>query len=256
MRAMTGGEISRAVLEMKRQSKKLKSNVYARQDQAKSYDAVCTPETLAYLENDHGVDRLYFYTTSGRDLQEVLSAISRPVTVDIVTRDEEEFSGELREAGFSVLARMRRLVNRDISTLMKTIKPSSLGGVALREDTEAINRKLWATFDTRISHLLSDRELAASIAKGEVLIVKERGSIITILQRSLDRRQFYINQVINEGESSYIHGLMGSELREFYDSGGRYMYAWVQDTNIASNKFHAKYGMRFDGLYDLIYVNQ
>lgn len=124
------------------------------------------------------------------------------------------------------------------------------------DEAAAVNRILWSTFDTRIGHLLDDRELAKIIEKGEVLIIKDHGEIVTLLQRSLDRRQFYINQIINRADSAYIHSLLGAELQKFYDSGGRYLYAWVQDTNIASNKFHAKYDMSFDGLLDLVYVRR
>lgn len=124
------------------------------------------------------------------------------------------------------------------------------------DEAAAVNRILWSTFDTRIGHLLDDGELAKNIEKGEVLIIKDHGEIVTLLQRSLDRRQFYINQIINRADSAYIHSLLGAELQKFYDSGGRYLYAWVQDTNIASNKFHAKYGMTFDGLLDLVYVRR
>ena len=44
------------------------------------------------------------------------------------------------------------------------------------------------------------------------------------------------------------------KIYEYIESGGKYMYAWVEENNIASLKFHQKYGMRHDGMWDLIYM--
>ena len=267
---MTGIELNRALMTIKQQGGKVYSNVFARLEPMKTYDAVVTEESVAFVEEDHGVNRFYFYTIAFEDLKAVTENISIPLTLDIVTRDESEYQSRIYDMGFTLLARMRRLVNKDITDIVSRIVAAknlagggrysnrmdevSSASVARIEDAKAVNRILWSTFDTRIGHLLSDEELTRIIEKGEVLIIKDRGEIVTILQRSLDRHQFYINQVINRADSAYIHSLLGAELQKFYDSGGRYLYAWVQDTNIASNKFHAKYDMAFDGLLDLVYV--
>ena len=254
----TGKEINNAVTDLKKQGLRIKSNVFDMIDALKTYDAVITAESVVYIEKDHGINRLKFYTSSSEDIVKILRDISIPITADIISKNSDEFSSEMDKSGFTLLARMRRLVNRDITeTVNKLIPPKFIrGGVALSSDTKAINNLLWTTFDTRISHLFSDDELAAVIEKGEVFTVKEHNEVVSVLHRLTDNNRFYINQVINLSDKECIHSLMYAELRKFCDSGGRYLYAWVQDTNIASSKFHAKYGMAFDGLYDLVYVNQ
>ncbi len=258
MAVLTGSEINLAVMEMKRKGRKVKSNVYTAANPSVEYDVAVTPETLVYLEEDHGIKRLKLYTVSAEDLQQVLERIPGPVTTDVITKDSEDLMCEMQNAGYTLLARMRRLVNRDITDMMKSMEPSDdpMVGSAHIEDAEAINRLLWEVFDTRVSHLLSDSELFEAIKRGEVFAVKEQGKIVTVLQRTIERNQFYINQVINRSDSFRVHSLLKKELFRFYENGGRYLYAWVQDSNIASNKFHAKYGMIFDGLYDLVYTKE
>ena len=254
---ISGTELNEALMRLKQQGKKVHSNVFGRPEPQRIYNAKVTMDSIAFVEKDHGVNRFYFYTADFADLKEVADRISVPLTLDIVTRNEAEYQKEVSAMGFTLLARMQRLVNKDITEAVKRIEVSEVlcgGGQAHVEDTEAANRLLWSTFDTRIGHLLDDAELARIIKKGEVLIIKDHGEIVTLLQRSLERHQFYINQVINHADSSYIHSLIGTELKQFYEGGGRYLYAWVQDANIASNKFHAKYGMAPDGLLDLVYV--
>lgn len=254
----TGKEINNAIMALKKQGIRIKSNVFGSIDMFKTYETILTPDSVVYIENDHGVKRLKFYTLSAEDLIKVLHSLSTPVTADVVSKTPNDFSFEMEKAGFTLLARMKRLVNRDITEVVSKMKPPkfTFGGVAHSSDTEAINNLLWSTFDTRISHLLSNDELAAVIEKGEVFTVKEQDKVVTVLYKSTENNRFYINQVINLSDKECIHSLMYTELQKFYDSGGRYLYAWVQDSNIASNKFHAKYGMNFDGLYDLVYVNQ
>lgn len=258
MTVLIGSEINSTVMKMKRQGRKIKSNVYTAANPLMKYNTAVTPETVAYLEEDHGIKRLKFYTVSTEDLQQVLGSIPEPVTVDVVTKDPEDLLCEMQNAGYILLARMRRLVNRDITEVMKGMELSNdpMGGSAHVEDAETINRLLWEVFDTRVSHLMSDSELAEAIRKGEVFVEKEQGKIVTVLQRTVERNQFYINQVINRSDSFRVHSLLKKELFRFYENGGRYLYAWVQDSNIASNKFHAKYGMIFDGLYDLVYTKE
>lgn len=36
-------------------------------------------------------------------------------------------------------------------------------------------------------------------------------------------------------------------------AGGKYLYAWVEAFNVASVKFHEKYGMKHDGMWSMIY---
>ena len=50
-----------------------------------------------------------------------------------------------------------------------------------------------------------------------------------------------------------IHALLLNRLAEYAETGGKYLYAWIEDKNTASIKFHKKYGMRHDGMWNMIY---
>ena len=66
-------------------------------------------------------------------------------------------------------------------------------------------------------------------------------------------KKFYINQVVNQGERKTIHAILLNRLEAYTNAGGKYLYAWVEDKNTASLKFHEKYGMKHDGMWSMIY---
>nr|MBQ6740143.1 hypothetical protein [Synergistaceae bacterium] len=102
--------------------------------------------------------------------------------------------------------------------------------------------------------LVDDKELAEIIKAREVLISRgDDNKIISILQTKTQPRKFYINQVYNSGNKSIIHAMLLSKLKLYCGNGGKYLYAWVEESNIASIKFHAKYCMKPDGFLNLIY---
>ena len=66
-------------------------------------------------------------------------------------------------------------------------------------------------------------------------------------------KKFYINQIINKTGKEVIHAMLLSRLDQYRKSGGKYLYSWVEEANIASLKFHNKYGMEHDGMWNLVY---
>lgn len=252
-------EINKAIKVLKLSGKKVYSNNFAPISAAG--ESIVSENSVVLIKPDHGINRVLFYTNDFCDLGKAISKVSIPLTLDIITKNKEDYNDELTTYGFKKFEVMRRLVNYDISEIVnkKTISLDSTkayGTIATPQDTHLINQKLWSVFDTRVSHLLYDDELEESINNGEIIIRKECGQVVTILQRILNNNKFYINQVYNGSDSVYIHGIMGTELKKYYDMGGRYLYAWAQSSNVAANIFHAKYGMSFDGLYDVVYIKE
>ena len=66
-------------------------------------------------------------------------------------------------------------------------------------------------------------------------------------------KKFYINQIVNKGKREIIHAILLNRLEEYIKAGGKYLYAWVEERNIASVKFHEKYGMKHDGMWSMSY---
>ena len=229
---------------------------------AQEWDATASELTLCLFLFEGGARRVQFVTSDSDDLARMLAAVKEPAAIDMVGRNPSALAGALAKGGFHPIAQMHRWANRDISAALggngiinKTYGNINSGGVAREDDARQILDIYRKTFDTRISHLPSLGELKENIDHGEVVIHREAGRIRTILQRTIEPKRFYIHQVYNDGEKAWLHGIILSELRRYYAQGGRYLYAWIQDTNIASQKMHAKYGMAPDGLWDVVYAN-
>ncbi|RRK34691.1 hypothetical protein EBB54_27640 [Schaedlerella arabinosiphila] len=223
-------------------------------------------ESFMFSYDDHGVKRLIYYASDEETLEKLLCKAGnekgkREYVVEFLSRNVNENKEVFERAGYVGLARMMRMSTSDCGNVfdhvsMSESKIDSMGKQAGITDTEVINRKLWSVFDTRISHLVSDDELKEMIRKGEVYIHKGKmGNVDAILQTHMQPRKLYINQVFNGAEKRVIHDMLQRRIREYIQAGGKYMYAWVEKDNIASLKFHQKYGMRHDGMWDLVYAS-
>ena len=119
----------------------------------------------------------------------------------------------------------------------------------------SINGCLHEIFDTKVSHLPSDEELSKSVERGEVEIHCDKNSAIdAILQVVVKPQNFYINQIYNGTEKKIIHSMHQKRLKKYSAQCWIYAYAWVEKDNVASIKFHEKYGFKFDGLWNMVYV--
>lgn len=218
-------------------------------------------DSFIFSYEDHGVNRLVYFAEDEGKLSELLKLPQEDVCfVEFMTRDPKENGERLGEAGFVPCARMMRLVNPDCRQLngdALALGDGDRGALADRTAAHEINQCLWSTFRTEISHLLTDEELAAEIGKGHTRIHRDSsGRIDAILQADVMPKKFYINQIVNQGDRRNIHAMLQTELAEYTSNGGKYLYAWVEDDNIGSQKFHGKYGMKHDGMWSMIYTNK
>lgn len=203
---------------------------------------------------DHGVNRLGFFVEDKNELPELLRRVEvGRYYLEYMTKDEKEFI-----PGLQSVARMKRLANPDCRTVFEEsgvllYQDNAIGEMAKPEDAPEINRLLWSVFHTEVSHLLWDDELAASIRKGQITVHRD-GGIDAVLMADVMPRKFYINQIVNQGEKKIIHAMLLNRLARYIENGGKYLYAWVEEGNTASMKFHAKYGMKHDGMWDMIWL--
>lgn len=267
MEARSEAFISDHIRRLKAGGKRVFSNSYlrfARNEQ--KWETAVSPASILILNVDHGVHRLLFYTTDFRDLGKIIrNSLERAeeYVIEIVSKDENLYKEELESMGFAVLARLCRVSVKDISPVfhegngISQMVDASIPTGAKVEDADSILETLWNVFDTRISHLPDRNEICRSIQRGEFCIYKDGDlNVKTILQSVEAPKSFYINQVYNSERKEVIHSIMYEKLKSYHVSGGRYVYAWVDETNLASLKFHAKYGMQPDGLYTSVYTYQ
>ena len=237
------------------------SNIYSF-DFIKNVTAVFMSENaVAAFYDDHGVTRTVFCASAKEELPELISQYKgRELVAEIVSRNPEECRELLSSCGFEVFTELRRLSTSDCTELSENVSryfDASVGYFPKKSEAPEINRFLWDTFDTRVSHLLSDEEISEIIEKGGITLHRSAdGNIDALLQAEIQPRKFYINQIINRGERNIIHAMLQNRLKEYTSGGGRYAYAWVETENIASNRFHEKYGFKHDGLYNIVYLKR
>ena len=207
--------------------------------------------------DDHGVQRLMFFVKTWEAINPLLSEIeSGRYFLEFMTNNPDEYSPR----GAERIASMMRLANLDCRNVFESdssviqYKDAAIVESAKEHDFKEINEILWSTFQTEISHLISDEEMKTKIREGKLTIHKAAdGHIDALLQAEVMPKKFYINQIVNNGERKVIHAILLNRLEEYIKNGGKYLYAWVEEKNIPSMKFHEKYGMRHDGMRSLIY---
>lgn len=220
-----------------------------------------TEKAILISCSDNGIKRLYFYATDISSLTELFSSLKQgEYTLEMLTRNPGEKKDFLTQNGFTLLAQMMRMSTRDSSYFLTNSSllqytDDNIGLIPNINLAPAINRQLRNIFDARISHLQSDNELTQAIERGEIDIHQTQdNSIDAILQVVVKPQNFYINQIFNGAEKKIIHAMLQKRLKNYINQGGKYAYAWVEKDNIASVKFHEKYGLRPDGLWNMVYL--
>lgn len=227
-------------------------------------EAYCTDSSLIIIQYENGVNRVLYYSLDFLGFKELLDKLdAQEYCIEFLSKEREDKEELFTSLGLKVLARMMRLANKDCRSIFIDASPvtafldTTIPCMATEKDVEEINRILWKVFDTRISHLPNNIELLASISRDEISVFRGLdGAIQAILQAKDQGRKFYINQIYNAGEKYIIHALMLERLKRYCDAGGKYLYAWVEENNIASIKFHNKYNMNPDGIWDLVYIRE
>lgn len=260
---MLSRDIITKVKKLKQSGEKMYSNCYIAfsREPERDWYTLYNDASLAVIVNEGGADRLYFYTTDFTELKKLIDECDRDAVIEIVSKNRAEMECEMQQLGYAALAHLMRVANKDISELMKR-KPDFIndyneasGVYAKPEDASEINRLLWDTFDTRVSHLLSDKELVEHIKNNEFIFCRNSsGDIVSLLQLVISKRSYYVNQVINSGDKDMFHSMVVGTMKRYNENGGKYAFAWVEETNTASIHFFEKYGFTFDGLWNSVYI--
>lgn len=233
---------------------RLMTNCYSPAALKNTPDLIEHGDSFILVCEDHGVKRVLFFVRDLQTLEYLLKQLpDGAYYLEVMTKDPDSFL----IPSCVTAARLQRFVNRDCSSVFHAdsrvlqYRNDSVGEPAAIADAAEINALLWSVFRTEISHLLTDEELEQEIRKGEVFIHRS-DKIDAVLQTEILPKRFYINQVVNKAEPSVIHAILLKRLAKYVESGGRYMYSWIEETNIASIRFHEKYGMQHDGMWNLV----
>ena len=243
--------IYQRLMEMRR-SRPL-TNVYTTDVVERATDLWMEEDGFLFSYEDHGISRLAYCVTS----LDVLLRLIRKVQsgthyMEFMTAEDLDFAPDLE-----LVTRLKRLANADCRTVFDDpvlcrFRDEAIGEIARPSDAHEINQILWAVFHTEISHLLWDDEIEERIGKG-MFTVHRADEIDAVLMADVMPKKFYINQIVNRGDRRNIHAMLLNRLWDYVQGGGKYLYAWVEEGNIASIKFHGKYGMRHDGMWSVLW---
>lgn len=210
--------------------------------------------------NDCDIQRLYFYFCAPEHLKGLLYDIpSGDYIIEKTERLGFELNIDLCDVGFREIKRLYRYTNNRIGDLLESDAPVLDYRKAVPKEIfdgsylDKINRLLRKTFDPQISHLPDDILLSKQLEAREFLGVTENSEIVTLLQRRIENKRFYINQIINRGPKENVHAVLLDELFVFASNGGKIVYSWIEEDNIASVRFHEKYGLKRDGTYVIVF---
>lgn len=214
-------------------------------------------DEFVFSYEDHGIQRLIFFAKNMNTVDRLLSEVdSGRYFLEFMTKNPDEFVPEKS----SKIAAMMRFANSDCRNVFDSdsqiikFKDSVAVETATEQDAEEINRILWSIFHTEISHLLTDEELRERIMDGQLTVHRDNSNCIdALLQADVMPKKFYINQVFNKGNKEVIHAIVLHRLEKYVNAGGKYLYAWIEDKNIASIKFHEKYRLKHDGMWSMLY---
>lgn len=219
---------------------------------------------LAFSFDDSGVERVYYFAHDEEGLSLVLSDFESGSLVEVVSRDREEGKAALVKAGYRHYATFVRIACPDLKEHLYESIPQSLlalteegvGRTAKVEDASRVLDVLHATFDENTSHIPSKVDMVAQIEQGSVRLCEDDKGISSLLMFRIEGKKFYINQIFNRESKEIIHSILLTCLQNAMQIGINYAYAWVDEANTRSLAFHARYGIKPDGLYSISYMRE
>ena len=260
---MNNIKITEQINRLRLKSKKVITNCFFNLNSLDNAQTIISNRSVIILKKEYNVTRILFYTIDTDDLKEnILKHLnSEKYTLEIISRDKNFLSDPINAAGFKKLSSLMRISNHDVTSEMDTLQTykyfnPNIGKIASTDDAEEIFEILWDTFDTRISHLPDIHTLIEYINNKLFIIHRNPDMKITaLLQAVCETKSFYINQIYNADSPDIIHAIVLNELTKYKNNGGKYIYSWVEESNIPSLKFHQKYNMTHDGLWNIVYTN-
>lgn len=228
---------------------------------------------LVFVWNDLGVQRIYFFSSDLRELQEILSQINTESVIDFITRDKDALKDIFEVAGYTLYMEYGRFyqerghVNAQGAELQraifddnleeKTVSTSSCCEAALESDAEEIDKCLRRVFDPYEAHFYSLDKLREHIRKGWVLVFRENGNIVAGNLFEVQGKKAYGAYTWNNGDPNVI-ALLHYKTNQYFDPLDiKCSYCWMRLNNRRIIRYNMKFfGYMPDGLYDMIYVKR
>lgn len=268
-------EILRECNSIKKKGMPFYTNYYnqCKDMQDDDFFTISAERALAFLWDDMGVKRIYFFASDLKELKEILSRIDKGSVIDFITREKDALRDIFEAAGYNLYMEYGRFyqerghVNAKAAELQRAIyddkcKEEYAGNkacceAALESDVEEIDSHLRRLFDPYEAHFYSLEKLRENISKGWVWLFRENGKIIAGNLFEVQGNKGYSSYMWNNGDTNVI-SFLNYKMGEYFNSLNiKYFYCWMRLNNRRIIRYNMKFlGFMPDGLYDMIYVKR
>lgn len=257
--------IKKEVSNIKKSGNKIITNYFTFNYNNKIINIYKDEKSIFFIIEDNMVFRGYFFSTDEDNLSLLLKKVKEECIVEILTKDEPlKYDNIFLSSGFvfnSIFKRysndnLKLKLNESIPNKLKNLEFRKYGKIATLDDVDLLHNKLYETFDHRTSHLPEKDEIANMILNNQIVIEKENNDVVAFLIYKIEGCKYYVNQIYNSVNSEVIHSILYNSIIDSMKKNVNYAYAWIDENNIRSIKFHEKYGMRFDGLSSISYIKE
>ena len=219
-------------------------------------------KAMVYIWDDKGVKRVYFAANDPEALRPLLAELPAGSGIEIIGKQiKPETEKVITDTGFKLFETYARAsiydlkgdVYKNIPDKYKDVKAWDIIQYAEEQHAEDIYDLLYDTFDPFTSHLPSLDEIKADIDKGNVVVVTEEGHAVAFIIFKVIGKKVYIEQIINRGESVYMHALYMGVLEKAMADGINIAYSWVKEGNARAYALMHRYSYQWEGIKNFAY---
>lgn len=226
-------------------------------------------KSCAFMWEDNGVPRVFFYTIDKEELVSLLALTDPECSIDFITKEKEECADLFMRAGYQRKFEYGRFIMGEKSesaiemnailksdnNICKDLYHAHMVRPAKVEEAEEVDACLRKKFDPYEAHFYDMDTLREYIKRKWVWIVKENNTIIAAYTFEIKGKKFYAAFLFNDGPVNVFTSLLNTVNAYIANFGYVKSYCWMSLTNKRILRYNLTYnGFKFDGLYDMIYV--
>lgn len=264
-------ELQQEMTRIHRQSSSIYTNYYNQCNQSiELFPCWIGEATCVFMWNDIGVHRIFFYSSNGEELVEILKMMETGSSIDYITKDRNENAKLFEKAGYNLRLEQGRFhmgqLTKEQVEMHNILKGTAeiekqlyhaedYGEPAQVEDAEEIDRCLREKFDPYEAHFYSMEKLKDCIQRGWVWVAKKDGKIIAAKLFEIQGKKSYGSYSFNNGPVEVITSMGAKAFAAIKKMGAVYDYCWMNLGNKRAIRYATKFdGYVFDGIYNVVYV--
>lgn len=259
-------EISEKVSELKRQHKKLYTNViWSNLDEDKETTFFESKKGIVFIVQETNKDKVYYAVSEREELIPLLEDVPVGAVLEYRYRKENDMDSILHCAGLKSYANYFRVTTiyqenpygkeTGRRKLLNELYDPDCAEYPKLEDAKELEQLTRKMFDPLTDDVYSLDEWKEIIKRKECLVIREAGKIVTYFVWRLEGKKLYCNISLNLGPANYMYNLERKVFDCVWAAGVRISYAWFNEENVrvlSKSSLNPSEG----DLYDAIYIKQ